>query len=132
MLLGLLPGDFIVKIREWWRGLSKRQHTAAFIGLGMLGIGILAGGIMLQAALGGLIINTLLWVMIRDSEWAMNLMQKYGGKIDAAITLVGLLGGGGAATAWLTAVMIGGFFTVFRILIAGGATEPQPAEEATV
>tara|TARA_B110000211_G_scaffold207722_1_gene243773 strand:- start:700 stop:1146 length:447 start_codon:yes stop_codon:yes gene_type:complete len=130
-ILKALSGAF-EKAKEWWAALTVRQVMAAGIGAGMLAIGGLAGGILFQAAIGGLIINTLLWFMIKDSDLMMRFMERHGIKIDVAITLIGILSGGNSATSWLTAVMFGGFFTVFRTLITGGDTPSGVVEPGGV
>jgi hypothetical protein len=124
-----LFNESVAKMKAWWAALSPRQVLAAGIGAGMMGIAWLSGGILFQAAIGGLIINTLLWFMIKDSELMMAFMERHGIKIDVAITLIGILSGGNSATSWLTAVMFGGFFTVYRTLITGGL---RPASVAPV
>ena len=123
---------FAEKAKAWWVALSPRQVVAAGIGAGMLAIGAIAGGILFQAAIGGLIINTLLWFMIKDSPVMLQFMQKHGIKVDVVITLAGILAGGKSATSWLTAVMFGGFFTVYRTLITGGDRLANAEKEGIV
>lgn len=109
-------------------GLTPRQKRALLIGGALLGLGSIAGPMMLQVTIGGLIVNGLLWLLIKDSEALMNFMNKYGGKIDVVVTLGGILGGGATtAVGWLTGVMIGGFFTVFRQLFTEENKKEVPA-----
>lgn len=105
------------KAKDFWSRFNSRQKEAASIGICMLGAGVLAGGIILQAAVGGLIVNTLFWIMVQDSEWFSNLLNKFGKKVDIALTCASIFFSPAAGvTGWIMGAMIGGFFTVFRII----------------
>lgn len=105
-------------------GLTPRQKRALLIGGALLALGAVAGPLILQVTIGGLIVNGLLWMLIKDSDLLMGIMNKHGAKIDTVVTLGGILGGGAtSAVGWLTGVMIGGFFTVFRQLFTTGENE---------
>lgn len=103
--------------KEFWGTLSRKQKQAVGIGAAMFGGAALVGGAVFQFAMGGIIVNVLLWSILKDMPLAMNFLRKHGSKIDIGITIFGLVSGGGLG-AWLTVVMTTGFFTVFRFILA--------------
>lgn len=109
-----------VRVKHSWADMSALQRGYAFTGLGVVILGFMVGGPLMQAVFTGLIFNTLLWMMFWESQFIMGVMRAYGGKIDLVVTLLGFLfGGGGGVTALMVGVVVGALFSVFRVLICG-------------
>lgn len=119
------------RVMKRWRASNSKQKTAAMVGMGILGFSFLVGGVFLQAAVGAAITIGLLGWEFHDSPWVNRFMHKHGRKLDIALTIVGVMGGpGGGVTAILFGFLLGGFFTILRMLIwEGGETSKA---EATV
>ena len=112
--------NFWQQARKTWQGMTGSQRMYAGVGAGVVALGFVTGGPLMQAVFTGLIFNTLLWMMLYESNFAMGLMREYGGKIDLGITLMGFLfGGGSGVTALMVGVVVGALFSVFRVMFCG-------------
>ena len=108
------------KVKLRWGEMTKGQKEYTLLGFGVVVAGVLVGGALQQAVITGLIFNTLLWMMLSESEWSMGIMRKYGKPIDLTITIVGFIFGGGAGvTALMVGVVVGALFSVFRVFFCG-------------
>jgi len=105
------------ELKEGWGLLSTGQKIYSSMGAGIVVIGALVGGPLMQAVFTGLIFNSLLWMMFYESTFWMLLMTKYGAAIDRIVTLAGFFfGGSGAVTSLMVAVVVGALFSVFRVI----------------
>ena len=107
--------------------LTPRKKRALMIGGALLGLGFIAGPVVQLAAVGGLIVNGLLWMLIKEQKPLMGFMNHFGGMLDIIITFGGIFSSGvSSVTGWLIGIMFGGFFTVFRQLFTIDEPEGKP------
>lgn len=106
------------RVVKWWREAHPKQRVALGVGVGVLGVSFLVGGVFIQAAVGAGITVGLLGMEFHDSPWVGRFMRKHGKKLDMALTIVGVIAGpGGGITAILFGFLLGGFFTIMRLLL---------------
>lgn len=132
--------NILPTIRGWWDKLKAAWGKATptqrkFAGLGgaIVAAGALIGGQLIQAVVTALIANTLLWAMIKESAFMMEVMSRWGNAIDYIITFVGMFfSGAGGITMLMTGVVVGAFFTIFRIIICSEYKSKAEQAEAPV
>lgn len=108
------------KCVEHVKGMTPSQRFYAVLGVGVVGVGFYIGGVVLQAVFAGLVFNALLWAMIRESEWLMDQMAKWGWHIDLLVTVAGIIFGlTSPVTGMMTGIVVGAIFSVFRVTICG-------------
>ena len=120
------------KMRTVWAGLDPGQKAAVQGGAVIIGMGFLVKAKEVVAGIFiAIVVNALLWKMIHDSPWWHSLMDRWGTKLDAGITIAGLvtgLSGGGSMLVVITGFMIGAYFTIFRmVLYPGQGAEKEAA-----
>lgn len=103
---------------DWVKGLTKSKKQALAMGAGVIAFAAMAGGPLLQYAFGGILVNSLFWMLVTDSPTMMKFMKKHGGTLDIVLTIGSFFTGGGTLGGWLTNLMGTGFFTLFRKYLA--------------
>lgn len=115
---------FLSRMKLLWVRLSKGGRMSVIAGLAIILAAASIGSVVIQATFGAVVVNMLLWMLICNNQWSLAFVKKYGGWIDGIVTIVGLFVGGGI-TAWLTAALTGGFFTIFRNIFAAPVPKPK-------
>lgn len=110
--------DFKNRAVKWWGGLSQKQKSAVGVGIGIFGLSIFVGGVFAQAAVGAGVVVGLLGMEFHDSPAVSRFMVKYGKTLDLTLTAIGVIAGpGGGVTAVLFGFLMGGFFTILRLVL---------------
>jgi hypothetical protein len=103
---------------DWFSSLTGRQRLYAVAGVVVVGGAAWAGGFLMQAMAAALLINVLMWMLITESGWAMQVLRRWGGKIDAILTICSIFFSPATGVlAWLAGAMFGAIFSIFRNLI---------------
>ena len=109
-----------------WRAFTQGQKNAVMLG-GAITFGCwIAGPAIFPFAVAGILTNTMLWWIIKDSEAAMNFMRKYGIFVDLAVSVAAFFASGGFSS-WMSMLLITSYFTIFRVVMT-----PHDEEATTI
>lgn len=116
---------------RWWEGQPQKNKNlivGAGVGLALF----FTGGLVLQAALTGLLTNVFFWYGLGGRQMT-DFMKEWGRTIDIALTVASIaVGVFIGPTMALSMIFIVGFFSMFRNAIVGNGDDKQITIEAGV
>lgn len=113
-------------VAQWWRSQDIGVHSIIILVGATVGA-ILVGGPVLQYTMVALITNALFWWEFYDSPRVMAFLNRWAGHIDITISVLSIFAGGLTLGGFLTGLMFGSYFTLFRrwLLPKWAAANPQ-------
>lgn len=118
--------DWWARGKTWWKGLEKPQEAMWIMVLTSVAAA-LVGGPVFQYAMCALITNALFWYEFSESPRVMLFLQAHGKKVDIVMSVLSIFMGGMTLGGFLTGLMFGSYFTLFRMWLLPNYLPPHGA-----
>lgn len=105
---------YVSAAEKWW-AVQPKARQAAYLIVGTTLAAAIVGGPIWQYTACALLTNSLFWYEFKDSPKVMEFMRKHGAKIDMVISVMSIFMAGATLGGFLTGLMFGSYFTLFRI-----------------
>lgn len=105
---------YVSAAEKWW-GVQPKARQAAYLIVGTTVAAAIVGGPIWQYTACALLTNALFWYEFKDSPKVMEFMRKHGAKVDMVISVMSIFMAGATLGGFLTGLMFGSYFTLFRI-----------------
>lgn len=111
---------------HWWNRQDQGVHAKIILVGTTLGA-ILVGGPVFQYTMVALVTNALFWWEFKDSPRIMAFLCRWGRHLDITISILSIFAGGLTLGGFLTGLMFGSYFTLFRqwLLPRWAAAHPE-------
>jgi hypothetical protein len=105
---------YVSAAEKWW-GVQPKARQAGYMIIGTTIAAAIVGGPIWQYTACALLTNALFWYEFKDSPRVIEFLRKHGAKIDMTISVLSIFMAGATLGGFLTGLMFGSYFTLFRI-----------------
>lgn len=119
---------YVSAAEKWWH-VQPKARQAAYLIIGTTVAAAIVGGPVWQYTACALLTNALFWYEFKDSPKVMEFMKKHGAKVDMLISVLSIFMSGATLGGFLTGLMFGSYFTLFRLW---KLSDPLPVEASSV